>query len=79
MQEAFTVAAVMTCGIFHSWLFLLYVTLFSSQCYLQSFVGVCISVSGSPLSESAGTKLTKEKLGAFSPFFVSGSLQADVL
>ena len=54
-------------------------TLFWSQCYLQSFVGVCMSVSGSPLSESAGSKLTKEKLRAFSPFFVSGSLQADVL
>ena len=53
--------------------------LFSSQCYLQSFVGVCMSVSGSPLSESARSKLTKEKLGAFSSFFVSGSLQADVL
>ena len=40
----------------------MYIPLFSSQCYLQSFVGVCMSVSGSPLSESAQSKLTKKKL-----------------
>jgi len=43
------------------------------------FVGVCINMSGSPLSESVVGKLTKEKLGAFTEFFVSGNLQTDVL